>query len=163
MRRALIFTLLVILSQIPALSQSSQRTYIVTGAVVDDQKLTVPFANAAVYSNLDSALVGGAASDETGVFTINLKPGNYYLRISFLSYREKIIPNVKVINSDIDLGTITLQPDTKLLETVEIEGQRSQMELQLDKRVFNVGSDLSTSGGNAAAVTGKPPSELKDC
>ena len=32
------------------------------------------------------------------------------------------------------------------------------MELQLDKRVFNVGSDLSTSGGNAADILNSVPS-----
>ena len=155
MTRAAIFTLLIFALQFPGYSQSS---YIVTGSVVDDQNLAIPFANAAVYSNLDSTLVGGAASDETGVFAIPLNPGNYYLKITFLSYREKIIPNVNVINKDIDLGTVVLQPDTKLLETVEIRGQRSQMELQLDKRVFNVGADLSTSGGNAADILNNVPS-----
>ena len=37
--------------------------------------------------------------------------------------------------------------EKKALETVEIEGERSQMELKLDKRVFNVGTDLNSSSG----------------
>lgn len=125
---------------------------------MDQQDKPVPFANAAVYSNLDSTLVGGAASDETGAFSIEMKPGNYYVEVSFLSYQEKTIPNVNLINRSIDLGTITLEPDSRLLEAVEIEGERSQMELQLDKRVFNVGSDLNSSGGNAADILSNVPS-----
>ncbi len=156
--RVCIFTFLMFVLQLPVSAQSSERTFIVTGAVVDDQNLAIPFANAAVYSNLDSALVGGSASDETGVFSISLKPGNYYVKVTFLSYRDKVIPNVNVINRNLDLGTIVLEADTRLLETVEIQGQRSQMELQLDKRVFNVGSDLSTSGGNAADILNNVPS-----
>ncbi len=156
--RACIFTLLMFVLQLPVSAQNSERTFIVTGAVVDHQNLAIPFANAAVYSNLDSALVGGSASDETGVFSIALKPGNYYVKVTFLSYRDKVIPNVNVINRNLDLGTIVLEADTRLLETVEIQGQRSQMELQLDKRVFNVGSDLSTSGGNAADILNNVPS-----
>ncbi len=155
MMRGLIFTLFLVSFQIAAIAQ---RTYTITGAVVDDQNLVIPFANAAVYNSLDSTLVGGAASDETGVFAIPLRPGNYYLKITFLSYRERIIPNVNVVSRDIDLGTIVLDADTKVLETVEIVGERSQMELQLDKRVFNVGSDLSTSGGNAADILNNVPS-----
>ena len=158
MTRFLLFVLLFPFTQRPVYAQSTEKTYIVRGAVIDNQNLAIPFANAAVYSNLDSALVGGAASDETGVFDISIKPGNYYIKVTFLSYREKIIPNVNVRDKNIDLGNIVLEADTKLLETVEIEGQKSQMELQLDKRVFNVGSDLSTSGGNAADILNSVPS-----
>lgn len=158
MMRYHIFTLLLLSLFTHASGQGNLKTHTVTGAVVDDQNLVIPFANAAVYNSSDSTLVGGAASDETGVFAIPMKPGNYYLKITFLSYREKIIPNVNVSNADVDLGTIVLQADTKVLETVEIIGQRSQMELQLDKRVFNVGSDLSTAGGNAADILNSVPS-----
>lgn len=158
MTRFLPFALLFLFVQPPVYAQSGEKTYIIRGAVIDTQNLAIPFANAAVYSNLDSALVGGAASDETGVFDISIKPGNYYIKVTFLSYREKIIPNVNVTDKNIDLGNIVLEADTRLLETVEIEGQKSQMELQLDKRVFNVGSDLSTSGGNAADILNSVPS-----
>lgn len=157
MTRIIFLTLLTIL-QTPLFSQSGEKTYIIAGAVVDDQNLAIPFANAAVYSIADSSLVGGAASDETGVFAIDIQPGRYFLKISFLSYREKVIPNVNVSDKNIDLGTIVLEADSKILETVEIEGERSQMELQLDKRVFNVGSDLGSSGGNAADILNNIPS-----
>lgn len=142
---------------VPAFSQTAQ-TLVISGSVVDNQHNAIPFANAAVHSTLDSALVGGAASDEHGAFSVALKPGNYYVVISFLSYQGKTIPNVNLINRDIDLGTVTLQPDSRLLEAVEIEGERSQMVLQLDKRVFNVGTDLSSSGGNAADILNNVPS-----
>lgn len=163
MKRAEVFTLLICILlicslQIPGFSQRNRSTQTISGAVVDNQGAAIPFANAAVYSNLDSTLVGGAASDVDGKFSIKIRPGNYYMRVSFLSYREKIIPNVNVINKDIDLGTIVLAPDSRVLETVEIEGERSQMELQLDKRVFNVGSDLNSSGGNAADILNNVPS-----
>lgn len=158
MKRAGVFTLLILILQIPGFSQRNQSTQTISGSIVDNQDVAVPFANAAVYSNLDSALVGGAASDIEGNFFIEIKPGNYYMKISFLSYQQKVISNVNVINRDIDLGTVVLAPDSRMLETVEIEGERSQMELQLDKRVFNVGSDLNSSGGNAADILNNVPS-----
>ena len=158
MKNASTFTFFIFFLQLTAYSQASQKSFIISGSVADNQGMAIPFANAAVYNNLDSALVGGAASDENGEFAIQIRPGNYYMKISFLSYQEKIIPGVNVINRDIDLGAVVLQPDSRLLETVEVEGQRSQMELQLDKRVFNVGSDLSTSGGNAADILNNVPS-----
>lgn len=158
MKRIGIFTLFISL-QFTLFAQSGQGSrYVISGSIVDDQDNIVPFANAAVYNNLDSALVGGSASDETGGFAIPMKPGNYFLKITFLSYEEKIIPNVNLINRNIELGTIVLKSDTRLLEAVEIQGEKSQMELQLDKRVFNVGTDLSSKGGNAADILNNVPS-----
>lgn len=158
MTREALFTLTLALLQIAGFAQSKQQTYTVSGSIVDDQNAAVPYANATIHNNLDSALVGGAASDESGNFLIDIKPGNYYIKISFLSYQEKTISNVNVINGNVSVGKIVLAPDSRLLETVEIQGERSQMELQLDKRVFNVGTDLSTSGGNAADILNNVPS-----
>src|SRR5690606_17354882 len=138
--------LLMISFHLPALSQSGTLRS-VTGSIVDDQNQAVPFANAALYSNIDSTLVAGAASDVDGKSTIQVRPGNYYLTVSFLSYREKTVPNINGVSRDIEVGGVVFQPDTRVLEPVEIEGERSPMELQLDKRVFNVGAGLSTSGG----------------
>lgn len=133
-------------------------TRMVTGSVVDEEGQAVPFANAALYTTTDSSLVAGAASDVDGRFAIQIRPGEYYLKISFLSYRENVVPDINVGNHDVEVGLIVLQPDTRVLEAVEIQGERSQMELQLDKRVFNVGTDLSTSGGNAADILNNVPS-----
>src|SRR5688572_20228190 len=116
-RLSLVVLIILFLLHSQVYSQNGGKTYIITGAVVDDQNLAIPFANAAVYSNTDSTLVGGAASDETGVFAIDIKPGSYYLKISFLSYQEKVLPNINV-TQNIDLGTIVLKPDSRILETV---------------------------------------------
>lgn len=145
-----------VLSQVLAFAQEPD--YSISGTIRDEQNNAVPFANAAVYSDRDSTLVAGAASDGNGSFSIPVKSGNYYLRITFLSYQEAIIPNVSVTRSDVNIGTVILKADTRLLETVEIEGEKSQMELELDKRVFNVGTDLSSSGGNAADILNNVPS-----
>jgi outer membrane receptor protein involved in Fe transport len=145
-----------LLSQILASAQTTR--YTISGRVHDELNKPVPFANAAVYSKSDSTLLTGAASDENGFFSIPINPGNYYLKITFLSYKETTIPNVNVVDGDINVGAITLKADTRLLETVEIQGEKSQMELQLDKRVFNVGTDLSSSGGNAADILNNVPS-----
>src|SRR5688500_18595561 len=125
MKLGSILTLLITFFQLPLFSQSGAQTYTISGSIVDNQKVPIPFANAAVYDNADSTMVTGAASNETGVFSIPLRPGNYYMKITFLSYREELIPNVNIINRDVNLGTIVLEPDSRLLETVEIEGERS--------------------------------------
>lgn len=158
MVQRLAFFILCVLLQPSAYAQSGNGRYIVSGTVVDTKGNPVPFANAALYNSTDSTLVAGAASDESGAFSISIGRGTYYLKLSFLSYKEKTISGISIDRKNTDIGTVILEPDSRLLETVEVEGERSQMELQLDKRVFNVGSDLSSSGGNAADILNNVPS-----
>ncbi|MEO5601407.1 MAG: TonB-dependent receptor [Cyclobacteriaceae bacterium] len=158
MTRIAVFTLLLFYQFTLYGQKGQEKPLIISGSIVDSQGNFVPFANAAMYNNLDSTLVGGAVSDEDGLFFVQIKPGNYYLKVTFLSFEEKIVPNVNLINNDVELGKIVLQANTRLLETVEIEGQKSQMELQLDKRVFHVGTDLTSTGGSAADILNNVPS-----
>ncbi|HYG04029.1 MAG TPA: outer membrane beta-barrel family protein, partial [Chryseosolibacter sp.] len=121
----------------------------------------IPFANVAVFSTPDSSMVTGAVSDENGTFSTKVNSGQYYLRITFLSYQEKIVP-VNVTDADVALGNITLASGTQVLESVTVEGERSQMELYLDKRVFEVGKDLSNISGSASDILDNVPSVTVD-
>ncbi|MCB0428528.1 MAG: TonB-dependent receptor [Flavobacteriales bacterium] len=131
---------------------------VVTGKVVDDQKHAVAFASVALYDAKDSVLISGAASNEEGVFSIQVKPGRYYLLVRFLSYQDHIVPDVNVGSGTVDLGTIVIHQGAMQLETFTVEADRPQMELKLDKRVFNVAQDMSNRGGTAADVLDNIPS-----
>jgi outer membrane receptor protein involved in Fe transport len=133
----------------------------ITGEVIDEKNQPVPFANAALYLENDSTLSTGAVSDENGVFSIAADAGKYYLRITFLSYEEKMIP-VDLTNKNISLGRITLVAGSQVLESVTVEGQAGAMELQLDKRVFTVDKDLSNLSGSAADILENIPSVAVD-
>src|SRR5690606_16825391 len=130
--------------------------------VIDENKEAVPYANAALYNNVDSTLITGAVSDGEGNFSISTKPGNYYLMVTFLSYEEKIIPNVNVINQDVSVGIVTIKSGSQILDAITISGEKSQMELYLDKRVFQVGKDLSNVSGSAAEILDNVPSVAVD-
>ena len=157
------FTIVILfLASTNLLAQNLSSQVLLIGDLRDEQQSPVPFGNAAVYHQKDSSLVAGAVSDETGKFEINLKPGNYFMKISSLSFEEQLIPNLQVKSQDVDLGTIILKSSDKILEEVIIQGQRSQMELSLDKRVFNVGQDLANAGGNATDVLRNVPSVAVD-
>lgn len=134
----------------------------ITGNVVDDNEQPIPYAAVAIYSLPDSAVVDGTTSGEDGKFKMLVEPGQYYIKISFLSYQDKVIPDIQVGDSPVKLGTQTLHAKAESLDEVVIEEERSQLELKLDKKVFNVGKDLSTTGGNAADILDKVPSVSVD-
>lgn len=161
MTKRLLFILLLIVIGGTVNGQQT-RQHVVRGQVFDEGGLAIPFANAALYNNLDSALVTGAVSDEDGNFSIRTSPGNFYLKITFLSYQQRTIPQINVISSDVDLGKIILKPSQQILEEVTVQSERSTMELYLDKRVFNVGKDLSNISGSASDILDNVPSVTVD-
>nr|HPH46873.1 carboxypeptidase-like regulatory domain-containing protein [Chryseolinea sp.] len=134
-----------------------QSNFSIRGKVVDEDGAIVPFASAALYTKQDTTLVTGGVSNDEGKFEINASPGNYFLKVTFLSYQDKIISPLTVTNKDIDLGSITLQTGSQVLESVTVEGERNQMTLQLDKRIFQVGKDLSNISGSAADILDNVP------
>ena len=153
---------LVALVCVGVYAQDIEQGPLIIGVIVDDQKIPIPYGNVAVHSIGDSTLVSGGVSDEKGKFQVPVKRGKYFLKISFLSYKEKLIPNVVVSDTKIDLGVITLMEDSQVLEEVVVQGEKASMELQLDKRVFNVQKDLSNVGRNASDILGNLPSVTVD-
>lgn len=151
---------LMVLFIIPARSQ--ERLVSITGRVSDENNEPVPFANVGLYQSADSTLVTGGVTDEDGRFLIESPSGNFFLKITFLSYVEKIIPGILLADLDLDLGSHTLVQANSMLEEIIVEGERSTMELRLDKRVFHVGKDLTNISGSASDILNNVPSVTVD-
>ncbi len=154
-----VFFLFALVAQLSAQGRGGEREMTaIKGFVVVANDEPVPFANIALF-RVDSSLVGGSTSDMDGKFSTRAKPGNYYIEITFLSYQTKVVDDiVKKPGEDVLLGRIQLEENAQMLDEVVVEAERSTMEFKLDKRVFNVGSDLSNAGGNAADIIQNVPS-----
>jgi hypothetical protein len=132
--------------------------YNVSGKVTETNGVVVPYANVLAFSLPDSTLKDGAATNDLGEFSLDLNPGKYYLKVRFLSFEEKLITDVVVTNTPLVIPTIVLVPTEAMLNAVEITTDKPQMELKLDKRVFNVQQDMSNAGLNGAEILDNIPS-----
>ncbi|MBD2700406.1 TonB-dependent receptor [Spirosoma sp. BT702] len=157
----LFFCLLFSVSVFAQPNASTRQTWI-RGTFVDEENKPVPFASIALYQNGGSKPLSGVVTDETGKFELAAKPGHYSLKISAVSYQEKTISDIHVTNQDIQLGASVLKSSTKRLDEVVVVGEKSQMELSLDKRIFNVGKDLANAGGTASDILKNIPSVAVD-
>jgi outer membrane receptor protein involved in Fe transport len=158
MKKLFLASLLFFLTQHIYSQPSVTRDFKIMGYTTDSRNNPIPYANIAVCNSADSALIKGVTSDEKGKFTVTLAAGDYYFRISFITFDTKIISPVKVRDKDLDLGKIILEERTEMINEVVITGEKSQLQLNLDKKIFNVGSDITSLGGNAADVLNKVPS-----
>lgn len=128
-----------------------------SGVVSDPSGAPVPYATLLIYSLPDSTLKDGVATSENGTFQIELSQGNYFLKVRFLTFEEKIV-NVSVSDEDVELSPIVLKPKDEMLDAVDVVVEKPQMELKLDKRVFNIQKDMSNVGLNAADILDNIPS-----
>lgn len=134
------------------------------GTVQESGKASpLPFATVGVYTQKDS-LIGGGIADEKGDFEVDVPLGTFYALVEFMGF-EALKSSVFTLSSKqntVDLGAISLQSSTADLDEVVVQGEKTLMELSLDKRVFNVGKDLANAGGNASDILMNLPSVAVD-
>ena len=100
----------------------------------------------------------GTSSDFDGYFIIdNLKDGNYIIKVSNIGSVEQQRP-IKIEGHDLILEDIHLSDDAKVLQEVVVEGVRSQMRFELDRKVFTVDANVTVAGTSASELLESIPS-----
>lgn len=131
----------------------------ILGTLIEDETAqTVPYATIVLYKNGSKDIITGATTDDNGKFKLNTTASNFYIEISFMGYETKTISNFEVENNKINLGVIKLSQDKLALDEVVVTGEVSKTVFKLDKRIFNVGSDISSTGVSALEVLSNVPS-----
>jgi outer membrane receptor protein involved in Fe transport len=103
-------------------------------------------------------LITGTITDMDGNFFLETKSTGISVEVGFIGFKPTLITQIDIVSEEINLGTITLVADAETLGEVVVRGERSQTVFQLDKRVFNVGQDLSSTGASALEVLNNVPS-----
>ena len=133
----------------------------VSGTVID-QTLQQPVPYAAIVIKLisDNSTVTGGITLESGAFTIDkLEEGDYLLEVQFIGYKT-FSRKFTITKKDrkISLGTISLEEETTELNEVELVAERTTIEQKIDRKVINVGKDLTTTGATASDIMNNIPS-----
>lgn len=132
----------------------------ITGSVVEKSTAgSLSYATVLLVNpETGATLPFGALTDENGRFVIKNAPsGKYILRVSSIGNvpQER---EITVGDSEINIGKIELAEDSKLLQEVVVKGQRSQMSVNAERRVFNVSSNIAATGASANELLASVPS-----
>lgn len=138
---------------------SVAQTTKIEGRVVE-QSSNQPLAYATVMlaDKETNKPISGTTTTEEGTFVLETETNNYYIKVSFIGFVTKSIRDFEVKNNTINLGTITLAEDAAQLDEVVVQAEVSRTEFKLDKRVFNVGKDIASTGASALDVLNNVPS-----
>ncbi len=122
-------------------------------------------ASVSVLNVSDSKVVTGASAGDDGSFIISNVPyGQYKIEITYIGYNTKVIAgvNLSAQNSSVKLGKIFLGTSSTSTEEIDVHGQKSTIEFKSDRRVLNVGQDLTLKGANALDVLKNVPGVTVD-
>lgn len=138
-----------------ALSAQAQRT--VSGTVIDaDQQDAVIGATVALLKN-DSSLVANAKTNLSGQFTVTAQQdGSYILRITYVGYKT-LFKSVAVSGRPVDLGTLTMQVDSKMLKDVEVVKNLAKVYSKEDTLIYNAGAYKTPEGSVVEELVKKLP------
>ncbi len=157
----LVLICLLSISAIYAQRPTQAETFAVSGKVLDkDSKQPLEYATV-VLKNLKDNKLSGGITDEKGEFYIKIAGGTYDISVEFISFKTVSFKN-RTIDKNINLGTVILSEDGEILDEVNIIPEKSTVDIRLDKKIYNVGKDMTVKGGNVADVLDNVPSVSVD-
>ncbi len=151
MKKTLI-TFILLLSV--TLFAQNPKTGILSGNVIDTTtKEELPYVSIVIKDQNNTVLTGGI-TDENGKFIIKQIPlGENNIEIQFIGYKTEIqkINFTKKISKH-NLKTIELTEDAAVLDEVVVVAETSTVVQKIDRKVINVGKDLTAAGTSASEL-----------
>ena len=153
-------SILFLSSLLITLTTHSQKRFTTVSGFVLDSISKAPLENTTVLVRdvFSNEIITGISSNRLGFFEIYTDKHDFILEIKLIGYEDKIFSELNKKSVNIDLGYIYLKEQINILNEVEVRAEKSTTEFRLDKRVFNVGKDLSSTGASAYEVLENVPS-----
>lgn len=130
------------------------------GKVATGDGTPIPYVNIALLNVLDSALVKGGVSNDSGHYEFSdLKIGEYILKYSSIGYISDISPILTIKNpgAAVDLGIKFLKPQSQNLDTISIKSEKSLFVQGIDGMTINVQNSILTKGSSVLEVLSRSP------
>ena len=134
----------------------------VSGRVLDaSTEQALPYATVLAKGRNDQVL-NGSTTQEDGRFSFTFEGTDFVIEVSFMGYENLRLEEVETGKKKIDLGDLKIVEVGSTMDEVVIRADRSTTEFRLDKRIFNVGQDLASTGMGGLDVLNNVPSVTVD-
>lgn len=145
-----------------AMAFAQQQSLPIQGSVIDAAGDKIPYASITFTSHDNTAYSDGTMTDENGAYNLSIHPGNYTIKIEAPGFATQeftrsisqagLQPNLTIQKS------ATSSSNVQEIEGVTITKIERPYKVELDKKVYDVSSDLTTIGGNLQDVLENVPS-----
>lgn len=146
-----------------AMSERMPKIGKISGKIIDkDSGKPIEYATVALLLSMDSSIVSGGVTNEKGIFEMEELPmGRFIVSVEFMGYDTYYSSMVGISprkQTEHNLGNIELYVKSESLSEVVVKEKKPFMELELDKKVYNVGDNITVTGGTATEVLEQIPS-----
>lgn len=157
----LVFVIVFLFSSLFVFSQ--RPTPVEVKGIVLDKETNKPleYATIVFQSLRNPDKISGGITDSKGRFKISVPKGGYTINVEFVSYKTFTIKEQE-ITTDTNLGIIKIGLSPDQLKTIEIVREKTTVEVKLDKKIYNIGKDLTTGGGTVTDALENVPSVTVD-
>lgn len=164
--KTILTTFLFLIISLSLFAQSGGKAKI-TGVLKDAAtQETIPFATAILIDKATAKNVKIAQTDMNGAFTMaDLPIGKFTFKISFVGYQTMVRDNIAITASTgtLNFGDIKMNPSKgNVLSEITVTGQKSGMQMGIDKKIFAVDQSVISEGGSASDLLQNVPSVSTD-
>ncbi len=113
------------------------------------------------FINAQGSTVTGGITDLDGNYAIQIPAGVYTVQFEFISYKTEQLPN-RNLTKNTTLPTVSLAVNSESLDEVVIRAETTEVQVRLDKKIYTIGKDLTTSGATVSDALNNVPSVTVD-
>ena len=162
MNKGVLFAFSFILIHSTMIAQIQLDSYVVSGKIIEkESQVPLEYATVAFFSPDKNKIIGGGITDLEGNFSIAIPKGVYDITFEYFSF-ETLTKSNYTLDQDTNFGVLKMKDDLQALEAVDIIAERTTVEIKLDKKIYNVGKDLTVRGGSVSDVLDNVPSVSVD-
>ncbi len=157
-----LFTLIILLITVGLQAQvPSAKEVTITGKVLDkDSGQPLEYATVS-FTDTQEKIVTGGITNQKGEYKIDVPAGVYKVKYEFISFKSEIRPNKNLL-TDTTLPTVALSADAASLNEVVIRAETTEVTVRLDKKIYNIGKDLTSGGATVSDALSNVPSVTVD-
>lgn len=158
------FLLFILFISINAFGQNTNVTakdVTITGKIIEQSTSSVLEYATVAFTNQQGQIVTGGITDLEGNYSITVPAGIYKVTFEFIGFKTKTLENQN-LTSDTRLPTVALAEDSESLDEIIIRAETTEVQIRLDKKIYNIGKDLTTSGATVGDALSNVPSVSVD-
>src|SRR5690606_16143042 len=130
----------------------AQNTGTVSGKIIEKSN-NMPISYASISLKENGKVISGVNTDDNGEFTMkNVAFKSYTIEIQYIGFRKYIGSVILSDNKKTVTVNVALEEEATQLKGVNIVAERSTIEQKIDRKVINVGKDLTTAGASASDI-----------
>lgn len=157
MKNFILLAVLLATQLIYAQKQEPEKTFNVSGQVIEkDTNIPLEYTTISVLDS-NNKIVTGGITDINGNYVISVPQGTYTFKFEFISYKAFELKNQPIFKDTV-LPTVELEIDAENLNEIVVRAETTEVQVRLDKKIYNIGKDLTTSGATIGDALNNVPS-----